>query len=343
MNRLCKLFILALLAMTTSVAKAQFKVVDAESREPMPGVFVFSENGTLLAMSDSKGMVRALDERVTLSMLSYESQTIDAKGFRGEVAMKDKAFELPEVVIGRTEFVKISAAFRDVVTNFGNVVVYREGMADYYYDTKTKKYTRYIRACRQYEHPDLRKHTNDSLATLYLPLINFNSMHKLERTNEESVHGDTTFVGAMRGKKRVDGGMMEIANDGNYRVVIDATKFVKRTEIGVLGIHYSLKKRILDWQYSDKPLVRENIVAYREYREERFKWSKKAVEVPIVTTSDFVVTDIVYLKKNEAKEEMKDKGTTTTFTLPNRLPAIPKSVSDQKSRLVLKKFRETFR
>lgn len=342
-NRLFRLFFLTALVLAASMAKAQFKVVDAQTREPLPGVYVCAENGTMLAMSDSKGMVRALNERVTLSMLSYESQTIDARNFKGEVAMQDKAYDLPDIVVGRTDFIKISAVFRDVVTNFGKVVVYREGLADYYYDTKSKKYTRYVRACRQYEHPDLRKHVNDSLAVLYLPLINYNTMSELERTGDERSHGDTTFVGALRGKKRIEDGVMNIEKDGKYRVVIDAIKFLKRTDVGILGIHYSLKKRILDWQYNDKPFIRENIVAFREYREERFKWSKKAVEVPIVITSEFVIDDIAYLKKDKAKEEMKSKGTTTKFTLPNRLPAAPKAVTDQVAHLVLKKFREIFR
>ena len=64
------------------------------------------------------------------------------------------------------------------------------------------------------------------------------------------------------------------------------------------------------------------------------------VVIPITTTSDLVVNEVANLTKQEAKEEMKAKGATTEFTLPECLPAIPATVREQEKKLVLKKFRE---
>lgn len=335
-----RLLTIVMLLMTTCVAKAQFRVVDADSKQPLQSVFVLSESGRLLAMTDEKGKVNELlSGNVTLSLMSYESKTIDASSFHGDVELHEIGYDLPEVVVGRTEFVKISATFRDVVTNFDKVVVYREGLVDYYYDTKSKKYSRYVRACRQYEHPDLRK-VVDSLAMEALPLLDFNKLKELEHTGASSVHGDTTIIEAKFGKKTVSDGVMTMEKNGICRSVIDALKFTDRTGYSALGMHYELKKNILDWQYSDRKRIAENLISMRQYREEEYQWSKKSVVIPITTTSDLVVNEVANLTKQEAKEEMKDKSTTTNFTLPECLPAIPTTVREQAKKLELKKFRE---
>ena len=71
--------------------------------------------------------------------------------------MKPKAYTLPEVVVGKAEYVKLSGAFRDICRNNGKTILYREGLADFYINIKTGKAKRRVRACRQYELPTLRR------------------------------------------------------------------------------------------------------------------------------------------------------------------------------------------
>lgn len=340
-----KLLLVAALLLTNLVAKAQFTIVDADSKETLPGVYVYSETGKLLAMSDENGVVKALDasvKAVTLSMLSYEPLTLDANELKGEVALKSKPFTLNEVVVGRTEYLKISAVFRDVVKNFDNLVVYREGLVDYYYNAKSKKYTRVVRACRQYEHPDLRNMKNDSVAIMLMPLLDLNKLKHVEQVSSD-VRGDTTVVETKYGKKVVKDGMIKLERDGITREIIDEMKYLDRSSTNFLGIRYKLTKHITDWVFNDNMdhLAQENVISLRNYREEEFQWSKKAVVVPISTTSDVVVYSVTNLKAKEAKEEMKDKKTTTEFTLPDYLPALPEAIHKEVSKLVLKKFRES--
>lgn len=321
------------------LAKAQFKVVDAESKETLPGVFVFSESGKLLAMSDENGVVPALNEKVTLSMMTYESKTIDANGFTGEVALSTKPFELGEVVVGRTEFLKISATFRDFEMNFDNVVMYREGIVDYYIDMKTKKSTRRIRGCRQYEVPDLHTALNDSIFFTAVRLLDFNKLEAL-KTGGQTVKGDTVLIEASTKKKTVKDGVMTIEKDGLYRVIIDNLKFTNRTSVNVLGIREKITKNIVDWIYSDKERDISDLVAMRMYYEMECKWSSKKVTVPVQVQQDFVVNSVTCLKKAEAKEEMKEKEISKEFTLPDCLPAIPQSIVEQGKKLILKKYKE---
>lgn len=107
-------------------------------------------------------------------------------------------------------------------------------------------------------------------------------------------------------------------------------------------MRYKLTKHITDWVFNDNidHLAQENVISLRNYREEEFQWSKKSVLVPISTTSDVVVYSVTNLKAKDAKEEMKDKKTTTEFTLPDCLPAMPDAILKQAQKLVLKKFRE---
>lgn len=338
-----RIILFAILCCVTLMARAQFTIVDADTKETLPGVYVFSETGTLLAMSDENGQVKAQTGKVMLSMISYETRTLDATGLTGEVELKGKPFELGEVVVGKTEYLKISAAFRDVVKNFDNLVVFREGLVDYYYNANTKKYKRYIRACRQYEHPQLRNpEAHDSLAIMLLPLLDFNKVKRLT-TLSETTSGDTTVVEAKLGRKIVKDGMMTIEKNGTYRDIVDAMKFLDRTSVSFLGLHYTLTKHITDWQFSEKTdhMDAASLIACRDYREEEYQWSKKAPVIPITTTSDLVVYSVTNLKTQEAKEEMKDKAMTTEFTLPGCLPTVPEGIRERVARkLVLKKFRE---
>lgn len=334
-------FLLFLLSFLPTFLFAQgFTVLDADSHEPLPGVYVFGEKGSLLTMSDENGFVKALNEKVTLSMMSFESQTVDARTFQGEVLLKAKPYELSEVVIGKNDYMKISATFRDVVKNFDGVVVYREGLVDFYYDLKSKKYKRRVRACRQYEHEDLRNYNNDSIHVWSIPLFDFSKVRQLQTADSASVHGDTTFVAAMKGKTLIEDGVMCFKNNGLYRVVIDSFKFTDKNSASFLGLHYRVTKHIVDWTYNDPSCSNSSLVAVRRYWEEELQWSKKSPVVPIQTQSDFVVNSVTCITKDEAKAEMKDKEITTEFTLPDCLPALPESVLSQVNGLVLRKFRE---
>lgn len=339
MKRIIYVILTVLLLFFPTIVKAQFTVVDADSKEALPGVYVFADNGALLTMSNEKGEVNAVTGKVTLSVLSYESLTVDATELHGEVALKSKPLSLSEVVVHKTEFVKISAVFRDVVTNYGDVVLYREGIVDYYYNIKAKKWKTRVRACRQYEHKSLREPWNDSVACWGLRLLDFNKVQVLKQSGNSTSHGDTLMLGAMKGGTEVKDGVMAMKRADTYRVIIDEMKFNDRTSVGVLGMHYTLKKLFFDWTY-DVANDDRNLKALRIYKEYDFQWSKKMPVVPVVEQSDVAVFEITYPTKDEAKTEMKDKDTdaSTDFILPDCLPAMPSSIVAKGKTLVLKKF-----
>ena len=67
---------------------AQFRVVDAEDGEPIAYAYILSPRGSVLEMTDSEGRASAHHGKVRVTMLSYESQTVDADSVRnGEVRL----------------------------------------------------------------------------------------------------------------------------------------------------------------------------------------------------------------------------------------------------------------
>lgn len=323
--------LLLFMMMMPLIAKAQFTIVDKEDHEPLPGVYVFGANGTLIDMSNEKGEVTKATSVVTLSMLSYAPVTVDAEQMKGSVVeLSSQPFELGEVVVQKMQYYKISGTFRDVVVNFDKLVMYREGLMDFYVDKNTGKTKRRIRACRQYEHPDLRNfEKNDSLNMGYCKLFDLGNLTQLGTAGSEE-KGDTTLIWATRGKKVVKDGVMMFRQNGLYRKVIDGTKFVNKTSSNFLGLRQNFTKAINDWTFREPKSTMESLVAHRQLIAEDMQWGKKKPVIKIETTKDFVVNDVTYLTKKQASEEMKDKDTEKgDFHLPNCLPALPKSLTDQ--------------
>lgn len=320
-----------LMMLASVVANAQFTIVDSQDHQPLPGVYVFGSNGILLDMSNENGEVTKATGMVTLSMLSYNPATVDAAKVKGGVVeLVSQPLALSEVVVQKTQYYKISGTFRDVVVNFDKVVMYREGLMDFYVEKSSGNIKRRIRACRQYEHPDLRNYDkNDSLNMGICRTFNLANLHYLNTSGQES-RGDTTMIWAMHGKKTVKDGVMLLKQKGKYRKIIDGMKFANRNSVSFLGMRETVTKAINDWTFSNPSGDLESLVAYRKLIGMESQFSKRAPVIKIETTQDFVVNDITYLTKAQAKEEMKEKDIETeSFTIPNGLPHLPKALTDQ--------------
>lgn len=319
---------------------AQITIVDAENNEPLPGVYVYSADGKLITISDGNGQVNGLSGTVMLSIMSYESLTLNADKISGNVKLTPKPYALSEVVIGKTEFLKFSATFRDIRTNFNRVVMYREGIVDFYYDKNNDTFKRRIRACRQYEHKDYRNFKNDSIVSEYDAMFDLRKVHTIQTDTNRIVKGDTTYVGAIKGKTLVNDGVMMIKRDGCYRIIIDSYKLQEKTTMGFLGMHKELKKNFVDWQYNDPKCRKTNLQAARMYMEEDLQWSKNKPIIPVSYQSELVINSITNISKEEMKNEMKDKEIKKDFELPDCLPSIPESLILQIKNLELRKFKE---
>ena len=331
-----KYFFSLFLSLSAACAWAQFRVVDANSREPIAGAYVFDKAGKLIEVTKADGMVSPYDGMVSISLLSYESVTVDAATQRDDVEMKEKPYSLGEVVVTPQDFIKTSGVFRDVFRNNGELTIYREGMVDCYYDTKAKKYTRRVRACRQYSD---RRLDNIFNYALYLgPYASFDMrrIRKVESGGITEQHGDTTVVGIKGG---VDDAVIEINNKekGIFRTIIDGTQSNATTST----ITNNYKTCFFDWTYRNGDKSLTNLAAFSSYILLDYRNPMKGMKSMDVTKhNEFVVTDVQSLSKEDAKREMKDKSQTSDFVLPDILPALDFDLAEETKNLKQTKFDE---
>lgn len=318
-------------------ASAQFRVVDKADGQPIAGAYIFDANNTLLCMSDANGQVKALQGKVTISTLSYDPLTIDASTTHGDVALDQKEFSLPEVVVKQTDYLKIRGAFRDICTNNGKTILYREGMVDFYVNMKNGKIKRHVWACREYEHKKLRKLFSFETFMLNGRSFHLGRINYLKTDSVSGTKGDTTFLALSSRKYSAEDACMVITDKkkGLYRSVIDNTKF-KKTDTKSLTITTNIN----DWTYSQPETNMSALVSFRSLYNYTWRWDKKSAPIDCKELRDFVTLDVTTLDKKEAEEEMKDKSETDVFDLPDCLPSISYNVSQETEGLEKRTFWE---
>ena len=329
-------FLLLFICLVT--ANAQIRIVDEQDGKPIAGAYIFSSDNHLLCISDANGNTKLLSGTVTISTLSHEAKTIDASKTKGDVLLKQKSYSLPEVVVDRADYVKLSGAFRDICRNDGKTILYREGLMDFYIDMKSGKIKRRVRACRQYEAPGLRKIVNFKIAILgQAQSTDLSRIKYIKRDSISSVNGDTTFYkSSFKGRTSDDAIMyIDTHREGLYRHIIDNAKYRRNTN-PMLKVHTS----ICDWTFSSNTETWSSLVSYRSI----FNYDEQPLPgknfISAEEMKDFVVTDAHTLTKEQADKELKDKTETADFTLPDCLPAIPYDVAKETQGLKKTKFLE---
>ena len=329
---------LLLLLIGSVAANAQIRIVDEQDGKPVAGAYIFSSTGHLLCVSDADGNTKPLNGMVTISTLMHEPKTIDASKTKGDVLLKPKSYSLPEVVVDRADYVKLSGAFRDICRNDGKTILYREGLMDFYIDMKSGKIKRRVRACRQYEAQGLRKIVNFKIAILGMAQsTDLSRIKYIKRDTISSVSGDTTFYkSSFKGRTSDDAIMyIDTHREGVYRHIINNAKY--RTKINpMLKVH----TMICDWTFSSKAETWSSLVSFRSIYNYDYQPLPGKKFIASEEMKDFVVTDAHTLTKEQSDKELKDKSETADFTLPDCLPAIPYDVAKETQGLKKTKFWE---
>ena len=331
-----------ILAVTLSIiactqASAQFRIVDKADGQPIAGAYIFDQDNKLLCMSDADGNVKALSGMVTISILSYESKTVDASTTHGDVTLEQNALSLPEVVVKRSDYIKLSGAFRDICTNDGKAILYREGLVDFYINIKTGKISRRVWACREYEHPKVRKFFSFKVFMLHGKSTNLAKLNYIQANSVNSTNGDTTYVNSKWKNHNADSSLIIINNPKKslYRHLIDGTKFKNRNN-KCLTVNVDLS----DWTYSNENATLSSLVSFRGLLDYTWRWEKKEAPIACKEIRDLFITGMTTQDKATAEKEMKDKSETDKFTLPANMPSVPYNVNKQIQGLVKRTFWE---
>ncbi len=334
----CSALTAVLLFACPFLGMAQLKIVDEQDGKPIAGAYVFSSDNHLLCMSDANGDTQPLDGTVTISIMSYEPKTIDASKTKGTVYLKQKPYALPEVVVQSQDFVKLTGVFRDICRNDGKTILYREGIMNFYINTKSGKIQRRVRACRQYERPKLRSIVNFNIALLgQARSTDLSRIKYIKRDSVSGTRGDTTFYKSSYKGKTSDDAIMyiDMHRKGVYRHLIDNNQYRKSTN-PMLKVHTAL----CDWTFSSKEETWSSLLSFRSIYNYDYMPLPGKKFIASEEMRDFVVTDVTPLSGDQAKTELKDKSETDDFTLPDCLPSLPYDVTKETKDLLKKKFWE---
>lgn len=316
----CKLSIVSIFMILTTAfsMRAQFRVVDAKTHEPIQGAFVINTDGNVLEMTDANGMVSKHDGIVSIRILSYETATVNASTQKTDVELIEKPTVLGEVIVAPLDYIKTTGVFRDVYRNDGKLTIYREGIVDFYYNIKSGKYTRRVRACRQYTDKRLDRLFDYSI---YQGPYNSFDMRRVQKADAGDItlqRGDTTIVGIKNG---ANDGIIDITNPdrGIYRSIIDG---IKANAVSST-LKYKYKSCYFDWTFRSENHSLSELVSFTGFIELDCLLAAKGFKrVNITKYNEFVVTEIQTLSKKEAKREMKNKEQLSEFTLPDVLPLL---------------------
>lgn len=316
----CKLLIVSLLTIISSAlpAQAQFRIVDAKSHEPIQGAFIMNKDGNVIELSDANGMVSKYDGIVSIRILSYESTTVDASTQTEDVELIEKPMDLGEVIVTPLEYIKTTGVFRDVCRNDGKLIIYREGIVDFYLDIKSGKYTRRVRACRQYTDKRLDRLFDYTIYQGPYPSFDMRKIKRADAGDVTEQRGDTTIIGVRNGA--IDG-IIDIMNRdrGIYRSIIDGIKAGGVTST----LRHKYKTCYFDWVYNNESHSLSGLVSYTGFIQMDYPIAVKGFKnVEVTRYNEFVVTDIQTLSKEDAKREMKNKEQLSEFTLPDVLPTL---------------------
>lgn len=311
-----RLIYIICIILSANAVNAQFRVVDSVTLEPLIGVYVLDEHGRMLEMTEADGLVNTNSGKVTITMMAYEPVAVDASNQHDDVKMQPKAFDLSEIVVPPNDYIKYSAIFRDVYRNNNKLVLYREGIVDFYQDHKSKKFTRRVRACRQWVDKRLDSFFNFSVFSGPYHSINLGKIHQVERDGVSSVFGDSTFFKALNGDARA---ILNINDSihGTYRTVIDNLK----SEIQPSHPLVKWNASICDWTYKNANRSLVDAAYCSTYHDFSYRSPinpRKPIDVTMAR--ELYITGVVAMKKDEAKAEMKDKSQTRDFELPDYLP-----------------------
>lgn len=140
MNKRTIILLLLIVATTLSIS-AQTVIVDSESGRPLGGILVFTKNGSFIDITDSLGHLpqKAMNlDGVILQDISHKS--ITAKLPADTLRMEAMEYPLEEVRISsKADYIRLRGYYRNYSIANDTMIIYEDGMADYYIPMKEGK------------------------------------------------------------------------------------------------------------------------------------------------------------------------------------------------------------
>lgn len=342
-------------------AKAEVRIVDEGSGQPLGRASVFDKNGVFIAVADDEGYlpqsIPSYSYPLNIRYVGYVPLTVTSPDL-GTVTMLESSYTLPEVVVDDVSrnilYLQAYVRSYSTIENAKDTMAsFKEQVVDYAIPVGKAKYKGWkkprVLAQQQYEYLKIDK-KKTSLDTLLLTdggkfrSNNFNITQKF--TIPESILSGDSTVYVTYGKYfpeekwSVAGNYYIFETDGmaDYKDHYFQPGFLKLFGLTVRMTmderKYVFEKGLRSGSKVDKGANVENLVEASENFDliMKGKMIKKATEqnedTKLALYSEMFITERAYLTADEAKELKKDAPVVdiARFKIPEGIPAPPEEV-----------------
>ncbi|MCH5230021.1 MAG: hypothetical protein J1F12_08535 [Muribaculaceae bacterium] len=355
-----KLLIFVLLIASFFTLKAEIKVTDAKTGQPLPKASIFDKNGVFIAVTNDEGIVpqnvAASSFPINIRYVGYVPLKLLSPDIE-IVTMEETSYTLPEVVVDDVSrnILYLQAYVREYATaenSKDTLAIFKEQLVDYAIPVGKAKFKGWkkprVLSQQEYEYKKIEK-KDISIDTLLLNeggkmrSTNFNITQKF-KLPESILSGDSTEY--VKYGKHYPEEKWNVR--GNYYIYENdklADYKDHNFQPGILKIlGMTMAQTMCDYKYifekeGKKGANVENLVAASENFDliMKGKTFKKATEqdedTKLAFFTEMYVIDRAYLTADEAKELKKDAPVVeiTNFQVPSGIPAPPEEVVNLKA------------
>lgn len=320
-----KVYIPFLLLIISPNLFGQIRVLDAESKQELPFVYILDKQGNYVASTSEDGIIIGFEtsklstrDSLTLYHISYKPLTLSVESVVSSdtIFLKLKDHALNEIVVkarkGKDGYLKLNGAFRSYQFYDGELKFYADGQVDYCGKVKNQKFKNKVNAYRYYENDYLLDEDKGNrinwskvgvtkIENDFLPFEVFDHSNPIIKSSNDSIqliliHNDT--VGRIISKR-------------GY-LILELKDFFSKTRISLFGNTSILRYRYITLIFKDlgQSIVDidsyENLLYYKVISAHDFYRKGADDSVSIVEMKEFFVDESEYYRSIGEIERFED-------------------------------------
>lgn len=300
------------------ICYSQISVKDSLSLGSVSFVEIYSENGSLVGVSDKNGFIsdelikeiERSNKKVTFVHSNYKNYVVDTRLIEklSNIFLTPIYIKLNEVVITRShknKYLKLTGYFRSVQSNEKTPHYFIDGLVSYFINLESGKVKMTILSNRSLENKNIKQLSNRHYFLLAgVPSLNEYLRYSIlskEYSMNEKKQGDIkiknkeghALVGSIVASREISNLQLEVISNQNPMIM----KF--------LGMESHLNKYIISSVYSTPEINDvgfDNILYFKEIRDYDIRKKKKDNFTKIEAIHEFFVIDKGYINNIDAKK-----------------------------------------
>ncbi|WP_286735834.1 MULTISPECIES: hypothetical protein [Sphingobacterium] len=353
-------FIIGILTMISVLTNAQIKVIDSLTQEPISGVNLYADNGSLLGATNIAGeaVLDSLKQEKTVNLtfqhVAYSSLMVPFSEVKtmGKIKMVPRSIKIDEVAIGdrtKADYVVLKGYFRNLALLNSKMGYFVDGTIAYYIPLKNKKEkVRFIlKEYRIFENKVATQDLADKMGTFFsynpsvINLKNTSIAYQLPKGFRLEVDNGRRFI--KQGSTNM--GFVQVSNEGKGQVYLNRVAPGTVIDQRIFKIQGRQHSGVTIETYANvnlDNLTMDHLVSVVRSAVASVKKKSQAEYTPIESSDEFYVLEKEYITTDQFTEYKKQfaksiflKGSSDyQRTYWNDLdsygiPALPKGIKDQ--------------